>query len=78
MHLLKELKNLEEQKGRLVVLEEDGKVYVVWRFEKNAQIVALVELDRPQDGQMLLLDFQKQDVYMLDPIEVIERVTEWK
>lgn len=78
MHLLKEIKNLEEQKGRLAVLEEDGTVYVVWRFEKNAQIVALVELDRPQDGQMLLLDFQKQDVYMLDPIEVIERVTEWK
>lgn len=67
--------------GRLVVkdeIDEDATVYVVWEVNTETTSVKLVELDRPQDGESHLVNILEENVYVLEPIEVLERVTEWK
>lgn len=80
IHLLNDLLHKSEHVGRLAVLEEndDGKVYVVWEVNQYNDTVLLVELDRPNAGETLKLNLEEKEVYLLNPLEVVERVTEWK
>jgi hypothetical protein len=67
--------------GRLAVknsLDEDATVYVVWDVNEKSGLVRLVELDRPADGENHLVDYNIETIYLLEPLDVLERVIEFK
>ena len=71
---------VHHQVGRLAVKDsedEDSIVYVVWEIGEQGRDVRLVELDRPQDGENHFVNLDEELVYLLEPIEVLERVTQW-
>ncbi|PLS19007.1 hypothetical protein CVD28_00980 [Bacillus sp. M6-12] len=80
MYLLSGLHYPEEYKGRLAVLEnsEESTIYVIWEVNQEKKSVMLVELDRPQDGDTKHFHLKDDNVYILEPIEVVERVTTWE
>ena len=62
--------------GRLATVGNDDTVFVIWSYDEENDIVELVELDRPLDGKYLHL--KSNEIHLLGPREVIERVTEWR
>ncbi|WP_080845656.1 hypothetical protein [Cytobacillus gottheilii] len=81
MELLNEMFEKYHHTGRLAVKEsknEDCIVYVVWEIDEQNNSVRLVELDNPLDGDKDFVDLNVVNVYLLDPLEVIERVIELK
>jgi len=70
------MKGVVNMVGRLALIKNDNTVFVVWDYNEKDDIVELVELDRPQDGKHLYL--KSNEIHLLEPIEIIERVTEWK
>lgn len=67
--------------GRLAVKnneDENTTVYVISEVNEKSGLVRLIELDRPVDGENHWVDLNVENVYVLEPIEVLERVTEWK
>jgi len=76
MEILNELEYPESQIGRLALIEGfPPEVYVVW--DVSAPDVSLVELDRPHDVIMMEFSLEDKLVYLLEPLEVLENVTEW-
>jgi hypothetical protein len=81
MQLLSELSYPSEQIGHLVVLDKKDKentVYVIFDIDEINKKVFIVELDRPLDGNNKWLNIETDDVYLLSPKDVVERVQEWK
>lgn len=78
MYLLCELTYPREHIGQLAVLEqtEESPVYVVSDITEDEKEVTLVQLDRPQDS-IVTLKMNDCSIYLLEPVEVIERVHEW-
>jgi len=76
MMLIGELNYPEECRGMLALVQNSQTIYVIWTIKDD--VVTLVELDRPHDGKNLNLDLQKDDIYILEPIDVVERVAEYK
>jgi hypothetical protein len=62
--------------GRLVTVEGKEVVYVVWNYYDADDLVLLFELDRPNDGEQLVL--KRDEIHLLEPLEIVERITEWK
>ena len=62
--------------GRLATVGNDDTVIVIWSYDAENDIVELIELDRPVDGKYLHL--KSNEIHLLRPREVIERVTEWR
>lgn len=81
---MKELKLFscaEEQVGKLAVLDnvdEDSTVFVVSEVNVERNMAGLCELDSPSDSEYRILNFNEVPVYVLEPIDVLERVVEWK
>lgn len=81
MELLNDLFEKYHHTGRLAVKDkedEDSTVYVVWEVNEDDNTVFLVELDRPQDGDSRRVNLNDEKVYLLNPLEVVERVIQWK
>lgn len=81
MNQLKRVVNPDEYIGKLAVLEkneEDSKVYVVWEADKKENTLKLIELDRPMDGDIIHLQLDYESIYLLNPIDIVERVNQWK
>lgn len=81
MILLKNDEFIQYQIGKLAVLDhkdEDCTVYVLWSYDDEKNEVLLVEIDRPADGKHLTFNVADSHIYLLEPIDVVERVTEWK
>jgi hypothetical protein len=81
MELLNVMFDKYTQVGMLAVKDnedEDATVYVVWEVNEKADLVRLVELDRPVDGENHFVDLNVENVYLLEPIEIVERVRQWK
>jgi hypothetical protein len=77
MELLNSIFDKYTQVGMLAVKDnedEDAIVYVVWEVKEKAGLVRLVELDRPMDGENHFVDLNVENVYLLEPLEVVERV----
>lgn len=79
MQLLNDLFEPFLYEGRLAVKEknDDSTVYVVWEVDEEENRVKLVELDRAYDGEPHFVDLEEEEVYLLEPLEVVERVKEW-
>ena len=81
---MKELKYFlctSEQVGKLAVLDdedEDGTVFVISEVNSQQNAVGLCELDSPSDGEYRIIKYNEVPVYVLEPIDVLERVVEWK
>lgn len=81
MQILNDLFEMYHHTGRLAVMDRDNEnstVYVLFEVNEKAKTVRLVELDRPNDGENFLVNLEMDIVYLLDPLEVLERVKEWK
>jgi hypothetical protein len=61
--------------GRLATLKHFSTIYVVWNYYESSGLYLLLELDSPQDGEQLLL--KEDEFHLLEPLEVVEYVTEW-
>lgn len=77
MQLIDEYEFPEEQSGKLAKIQNSETIYVIWEVNEIGRKVHLVELDRPQDGDMIVTGLYSKSIYVLEPLEVIENVTEW-
>lgn len=68
---------LIEHISKLAVLKKDrdGTVFVTYNFNDETNEIYIVELDSPNDGVNMWI--QLDEIHLLSPSEVIERVTEW-
>jgi hypothetical protein len=81
LEMLNTMFDMYTQVGMLAInddSDENATVYVVWEVKEEARLVRLVELDRPSDGENHLVDLNVENVYLLEPKEVITRVRPWK
>lgn len=62
--------------GRLATVQNKETVYVVWNYYDTSNLYLLLELDRPNDGEHLVLN--SEGFHLLEPLEIVERVMEWK
>jgi hypothetical protein len=62
--------------GRLAVLKHVESVYVVWNYYESSDLYLLVELDRPSDGEQAVV--KENEFRLLKPLEIVERVIQWK
>ena len=77
MFLLNEVEFIGEFVGQLATIENDikSKIYIVWDVNEKEEVATLVELDLSENEPMLKRNLKKEDVYILEPHEVLERVT---
>lgn len=79
---MKKLEKLtKDLESRLAVLDnnnEEATVFVINDVNVEDNTVLLVELDRPADGKTARKNINKESIYLLEPLEVVERVTTWK
>lgn len=77
MFLLNEVEFRAECIGQLAVIENNStsKIYIVWDVNEKKEEATLVELDISEDEHILKFDLKKDDVFILEPHELLERVT---
>jgi hypothetical protein len=75
--LLNEVEFRAECIGQLAVIENNNtsKIYIVWDVNEKKEEATLVELDISEDENMLKFDLKKEDIFILEPHELLERVT---
>jgi hypothetical protein len=75
--LLNEVEFRAECIGQLAVIENNNtsKIYIVWDVNEKKEEATLVELDISEDEHMLKFDLKKEDIFILEPHELLERVT---